>query len=150
MKIAVASDHGGYALKTAIVSYLEQNGHAVTDYGTCGIESVDYPDYGLTVAEAVAQGECERGIIVCGTGIGISISANKVPGIRAALCTDTFMARMSREHNNANVLALGQRVLGEGLALDIVDVWLKAEFQRGGRHEVRVQKIGGIEKKYCR
>ena len=129
IKIAVGSDHAGYELKKEIMNNLVQQGYRVKDYGTnCKESSVDYSDFGLAVAEAVKNGECEKGIVVCGTGIGISISANKVPGIRAALCTDSYMAKMSREHNNANVLALGSRVLGTGLALDIVDSWLKTEF----------------------
>ena len=121
----------------------------MVDFGTCDAQSVDYPDYALSVAEAVTSGECERGILICGTGIGISISANKVPGIRAALCTNGFMARMSREHNNANVLALGERIVGLDLAIDIVDIWLKTEFL-GDRHQKRVDKIEAIEKKYSR
>lgn len=148
--IAIASDHGGYDLKIQIIKYLEEKGHAYKDLGTCECgKSVDYPDYGLAVAEAVAKGECEKGIVVCGTGLGISIAANKVPGIRAALCTDSYMARMSREHNNANILALGGRVVGVELAMDIVETWLKSEFQ-GGRHQTRVDKITAIENKYLK
>jgi ribose 5-phosphate isomerase B len=148
MIIAISSDHGGYKLKEEIKKYLKEKGYETKDLGTCDSAcSVDYPDYGLAVAEAIANGECEKGIIICGTGIGISISANKVPGIRAALCTDTYSAKMSREHNNANILALGARVTGTGLALEIVDTWFKAEFQ-GGRHKRRVDKISDIEKKY--
>lgn len=144
MRVGIGSDHGGYNLKREVIKHLERD-HEVLDFGTCGSDSVDYPDYGLKVAKAVINGECERGIVICGTGIGISISANKVLGIRAALCTDSFMARMSREHNDANVLALGERIVGVDLALDIVDVWLKTEFV-GGRHKVRVDKITEIEK----
>jgi len=144
--IAIGSDHAGYELKKEIIDNLVQHGYKVKDFGTnCKESSVDYPDFGFYVAEAVKKGECEKGIVVCGTGIGISISANKVPGVRAALCTDSYMARMSREHNNSNVLALGSRVLGTGLALDIVDTWLKTEFI-GGRHKIRVDKIMEIEK----
>lgn len=149
MKIAIGSDHAGYKLKAEIVKFLNQNSYEVVDFGTCDAQSVDYPDYALSVAEAVTSGECERGILICGTGIGISISANKVPGIRAALCTNGFMARMSREHNNANVLALGERIVGLDLAIDIVDIWLKTEFL-GDRHQKRVDKIEAIEKKYSR
>jgi ribose 5-phosphate isomerase B len=116
----------------------------VQDFGTAGPESVDYTDFARQAARAVAAGACDRGIVVCGTGIGVSIAANKVVGIRAALCTDGYMARMSRQHNDANILALGARVLGEGLALDIVDAWLAAEFE-GGRHARRVAKIHEIE-----
>lgn len=148
--IAVGSDHAGYALKAEILDYLEKKGYEVKDFGTCDSTcSADYPDLGQLVAEAVAGGDCERGIIICGTGIGISISANKVPGIRAALCTDSYMAKMSREHNDANILALGGRVVGPGLALDIVSAWLEADFL-GGRHLDRVNKISLIEKKYLK
>jgi len=144
MKIALGADHGGYALKDRIAAHLRERGHEVQDFGTAGPESVDYPDFARQAARAVAAGECDRGIVVCGTGIGVSIAANKVVGIRAALCTDGYMARMSRQHNDANILALGARVLGEGLALDIVDVWLTAEFE-GGRHARRIAKIHEIE-----
>lgn len=147
--IAVGSDHAGYSLKESIIQYLKENNYQVKDLGTCDSCSVDYPDFGQAVAEAVSSGECEKGIIICGTGIGISISANKVPGIRAALCTDTYMAKLSREHNDANILAIGERVVGPGLALDIVETWLKTEFL-GGRHKTRVEKIHQIEKKYSR
>lgn len=148
--IAIGSDHGGFALKSEIMQHLTQKNLQFKDFGTCSDESVDYPDFGLIVAKAVASGECEKGIIICGTGIGISISANKVPGIRAALCTDPYMARMSREHNNANILALGARVVGTGLALEIVDAWLEGEFIGDGRHGTRVDKITCIEKEYLK
>ena len=144
MKIAIGADHGGFQLKNLVAQRLRELGHEVQDFGAHGTESVDYPDYGRLVGEAVAAGVCERGVVVCGTGIGISIAANKVAGVRAALCTDCYMARMSRQHNDANVLALGGRVLGEGLALDILEAWLKAEFE-GGRHARRVAKIHQIE-----
>ena len=147
MKIAIGSDHGGYELKKIIMQYLNDKGIEYIDYGTNSNESVDYPEFGEKVAEAVKSEECDRGIVCCGTGIGISISANKVPGIRCALCSDCYSARMSREHNNANILALGARVLGRDLALQIVDTWLETEFQ-GGRHERRVNKISDIENKY--
>ena len=148
--IAIGSDHGGYDLKMEIISYLNSQGLEYKDFGSCdGKESVDYPDYGKTVAEAVSSGEFEKGIIICGTGLGISITANKVPGIRAALCTDSYMARMSREHNDANVLALGGRVVGPGLALDIVETWLNTTFA-GGRHKTRVDKISAVETKYLK
>ena len=146
MKIALGSDHGGYDLKCAIKKHLETLGHAVVDFGTDSRESCDYPLIAEPAARAVVSGECDRGILVCGTGIGIGIAANKVPGIRAALCHDTFSARASRNHNNANILTMGQRVIGEGLALDIVDVWLASEFE-GGRHERRVNEIAEIEQK---
>ncbi|MCX7921035.1 MAG: ribose 5-phosphate isomerase B [Clostridia bacterium] len=145
--IAIGNDHAGYSLKAEVVKFLNEKGYEVKDLGVCDCSSVDYPDYGLAVAEAVKSGECDKGIIICGTGIGISISANKVPGIRAALCTSSYEAKMSREHNDANILALGERVVGVGLALDIIDIWLKTEFA-GGRHKARVDKISEIEKKY--
>lgn len=148
--IAIGSDHAGFKLKADIIKFLNDNNIKVNDLGTYDPNnSVDYPDYGQAVAEAVADGSCEKGIIICGTGIGISISANKVPGIRAALCTNSYMAKMSRQHNDANILAMGDRVIGSGLALDIVDTWLKSEFL-GERHKVRVDKISEIDKKYSK
>ena len=141
---AIGSDHGGYALKQEIMKHLSERGIAYRDYGTYSEESCDYPDYGEAVGRAVASGECERGIVVCGTGIGISIAANKVRGVRCALCGDCFSAQMAREHNDANVLALGARVLGAGLALKIVDTFLDSAFA-GGRHERRVAKLMAIE-----
>ena len=147
MKIALGSDHGGYNLKNEIISYLKENGYETKDFGTYSTESCDYPDYALKVAEAVANKEFEFGILVCGTGIGISISANKVPGIRAALCSDTFSAHATREHNNANILALGERVVGPSLAIDIVKTFLNSKFE-GDRHQRRIDKISKIEEKY--
>lgn len=144
MVIALGSDHGGFGLKETIKSHLEEKGIPYRDFGTYSSDSVDYPDFAKAVAMAVVNGECERGILVCGTGIGISIAANKVKGIRAALCHDAFSAQMSREHNNANVLAMGERVVGPGLALMIVDIWLSTEFA-GGRHGRRVDKITALE-----
>ena len=141
---AIGSDHGGYALKKEIMKHLSERGIAYRDYGTYSEESCDYPDYGEAVGRAVASGERERGIVVCGTGIGISIAANKVRGVRCALCGDCFSAQMAREHNDANVLALGARVLGAGLALKIVDTFLDSAFA-GGRHERRVAKLMAIE-----
>lgn len=143
---AIGSDHGGFALKQEIMKHLTERGIEYRDYGTFSTDSCDYPDYGEAVGRAVASGECERGIVVCGTGIGISIAANKVHGVRCALCGDCFSAQMAREHNDANVLALGARVLGPGLALKIVDTFLDAEFQ-GGRHARRVAKITALEDK---
>ena len=134
MKIALGSDHGGFALKREIADWLEQAGHEVLDMGADGPESVDYPDYADRVCRSVLAGESERGILICGTGIGMSMVANRHRGIRAALCHDAFTARMSREHNDANVLCLGGRVLGPALALDIVAVWLATAFE-GGRHQ---------------
>lgn len=147
MKISIGSDHAGYNLKLEIIKHLEEKGYEVKDYGVHKKESCDYSDYGLLVAEAIINKEADKGILVCGTGIGISIAANKVPGIRAAHCTDTFTARACIQHNDANILALGERVTGVGLALDIVDSFLTAEFE-GGRHATRVNKITDIEKKY--
>lgn len=149
MKIAIGSDHGGFQLKNAVIKHLEKKGIEVKDFGTFNEESCDYPDYSLQVAEGVAAKNFDFGILICGTGIGIGIAANKVPGIRAALCHDTFSAHATRQHNNANILTMGQRVVGEGLALDIVDAFLNSEFE-GGRHENRINKIGDIEKKYSR
>ena len=145
--IIIGSDHGGLILKTALNSYLVRRGIKVTDAGTISDASVDYPDFGQKVAEAVIAGEAELGILICGTGIGMSIAANKIPGIRAALVTDVFMARMAREHNNANVLVLGGRVLDEQKACDLVGAWLDATFE-GGRHQARLDKITALEKKY--
>jgi ribose 5-phosphate isomerase B len=145
--IIIGSDHGGLKLKTALNSYLNRRGIQVVDAGTNSDASVDYPDFGQKVAETVVSGEAELGILICGTGIGMSIAANKVPGIRAALVTDVFMARMSREHNNANILVLGGRVLDEQIACDLVGAWLDATFE-GGRHQLRLDKITALEKKY--
>lgn len=144
MKIGIGSDHGGFELKEYIKRYLEKQEIEYIDYGTNSTESVDYPDYGKKVAEAVVGGEVDRAIVICGTGIGISIACNKVKGIRCALCGDTYSARMSRAHNNANILALGGRVIGMDLAIEIVSAWLNSEFE-GGRHEKRVIKISEIE-----
>lgn len=146
MKIALGSDHAGFQLKNEIISHLKEKGFELKDFGTYGMDSCDYPDYAEIVAKEVADKNYDFGILVCGTGIGISIAANKVKGIRAALCGDTFSAHSCREHNDANILALGQRVVGTGLALDIVDTFLKAEFQ-GGRHQNRVNKINNLEVK---
>ncbi|HIW13539.1 MAG TPA: ribose 5-phosphate isomerase B [Candidatus Salinicoccus stercoripullorum] len=140
MKIAIASDHGGVNLKKAIVETLAQKGVDITDFGPDSGESVDYPDYAKPVAEKVADGIFDRGILICGTGIGMSIAANKVKGIRCALVHDSFSAKATRQHNNSNMLAMGERVVGSGLANDIVDIWLNTEYE-GGRHERRVCKI---------
>lgn len=144
MKIAVGSDHGGLQLKGHIRDYLIAKGIEVVDCGTYAEDSVDYPDYAAKVCKAINNGEVERGILFCGTGIGISIAANKIRGIRAAVCGDVFSALMSREHNNANVLCMGERVIGVGLAEMITDTWLKGEFA-GGRHERRIDKITALE-----
>lgn len=144
MKIAIASDHGGFELKKEIIKFLEQKNIQYKDFGTFSSDSVDYPDVAIPCAEAVARGEFTRGIIICGTGIGVCIAANKVKGIRAALCHDTFSARMSRMHNDANILTMGGRVIGPGLATAIVEEWLKGEFE-GGRHKNRIDKISNYE-----
>ena len=144
MKIALGCDHGGYAMKEDIKKQLEGLGHEVKDCGTYSTESCDYPIFGEAAARAVASGECEYGIVVCTTGIGISISANKVKGIRAALCGDCYSAEMTRRHNDANILAMGARVLGPGLALKIVDTFLNTEFE-GGRHQKRIDKMMALE-----
>lgn len=140
IKIAIGSDHGGFEYKASIIKALQVKGYDVVDMGTYSPESCDYPIIAKKVARAVAKGDFEKGILVCGTGIGMSMAANKVKGIRAAVCGDTFSARATRAHNNANLLCLGQRVVGEGLALDIVDIWLTTKFE-GGRHERRVNMI---------
>lgn len=143
MKIAIGADHGGFRLKGEIIELLTEEGLNFKDFGTFSEDSVDYPDIALEVARAVQSGEFRRGILICGTGIGIGIAANKLRGIRAALCHDTFSARAAREHNDANILTMGERVIGPGLARDIVKVWLGAEFA-GGRHARRVEKIDAI------
>ena len=140
IKIAIGSDHGGFDYKASIIKALQVKGYDVVDMGTYSPESCAYPIIAKKVARAVAKGDVEKGILVCGTGIGMSMAANKVKGIRAAVCGDTFSARATRAHNNANILCLGQRVVGEGLALDIVDIWLTTKFE-GGRHERRVNMI---------
>ena len=147
MKIAVARDHGDLALKQVLLDYLQKNGYEVCDFGTNTADSCDYPDYALPAAEAVARGECERGILICSTGIGISIAANKVRGIRCAHCHDTYSAKYTRLHNDANMIAFGQKIIGDGLMLEIVDTFLHTEFE-GGRHQRRVDKISAIEEKY--
>ncbi|RJQ08959.1 MAG: ribose 5-phosphate isomerase B [Bacillota bacterium] len=145
MRIAVGADHAGYQMKDELAAYLVDQGHDVQDFGTFSADSVDYPDVALRVARAVALGEADRGLIVCGTGIGTSIVANKVRGVRAALCHDTFSARMARQHNDSNVLCLGARVIGPALALEILTAWLGAGFEAGGRHERRVRRIAELE-----
>ncbi len=141
--IAIGSDHGGYALKQEVMAHLRARGFEFKDYGTYSEASCDYPVYAKAVAHAVADGECERGILICGTGIGVSITANKVPGIRAALCGDCFTARATREHNDANVLCMGARVVGPGLALMIVDNFLDTPFSNDARHIRRIAQIEG-------
>ena len=139
--IALGCDHGGYALMQEVIAWLEKNNYEYKNFGTYSEASVDYPEYGKKVAHAVADGECEFGILICGTGIGISITANKVMGVRAALCTDCFCAQATREHNNANILALGGRVVGPGLALKIVETFLTTPFSNDERHIRRINMI---------
>ena len=146
MKLAISCDHGGWELKEGVVRFIKGIANiSLVDYGTMNNDSVDYPDYAEKVSEAVASGSIDRGILICGTGIGMSIVANRYPNIRAALCHDHFTARMSRLHNDANVLVMGERVIGKGVALDIVQTWLDTEFE-GGRHQKRLDKIRDIEK----
>jgi len=140
MKIALASDHGGFALKEAIKEHLTKKGYEILDLGTNSEESVDYPKYGKACGEAVASGQAQRGIVCCGTGIGISIAANKVKGIRAAVITNKYMAEMTKRHNDANIIALGGRVLEADYAIELVDLWLETEFE-GGRHQRRVDML---------
>ena len=142
--IAIGSDHGGFALKQEIMKHLEERKLEYIDFGTYSSDSCDYPQYGAAVGRAVASGSCERGILICGTGIGISISANKIHGVRAALCGDCFSAEMTRRHNDANILALGARVVGPGLALKIVDTFLDTDFE-GGRHARRIEQMMALE-----
>ena len=140
-KIIIASDHGGFNLKNQIVTHLKEKGYDIEDYGCYSTESCDYPIYGKAVAEAVAKGECELGILICGTGIGMSMTANKVKGVRAALCSDCFSARATKEHNNANVLCMGARTIGSGLALMIVDEFVDTPFSNDERHVRRISMI---------
>ena len=146
MKIAIGCDHVGYELKKRVIDHLTEKGHEVVDFGTNSTERTDYPIYGEKAANAVASGECDRGIVICGTGIGISISANKVKGIRCVVCSEPYSALLSRQHNDTNMLAFGSCVVGGDLALMIVDAWLSGEYE-GGRHARRVQMISDIENK---
>lgn len=146
MKLAIGADHGGFNLKKEIVALLEELGHEYKDFGTHSADSIDYPDVAIPVAEAVAAGEFDRGILICGTGIGIGIAANKVKGIRAALVHDSFSAKATRQHNDSNIMTLGERVVGPGLARDLVATWLDTDFE-GGRHSSRVDKMSAYESK---
>lgn len=146
MKIAIGCDHVGYELKKRVIDHLTEKGYEVVDFGTDSTERTDYPIYGERAANAVASGECDRGIVICGTGIGISISANKVKGIRCVVCSEPYSALLSRQHNDTNMLAFGSRVVGGDLALMIVDAWLSGEYE-GGRHARRVQMISEIDNK---
>lgn len=145
MKVALSSDHRGFRAKEQLKSHLQAAGHSIVDYGCDSPSSCDYPDHGLAGARAVAGGDADRGILFCGTGIGMSMTANKVPGIRAALCHDELTAEMSRRHNNANILCLPADLLGEELIRRVVDVWLKTDYE-GGRHDRRLQKIADFER----
>lgn len=139
--IAIGSDHAGYSLKQTIIEYLEQNNLSYKDYGCYSEQSCDYPVYAKKVANAIVNGECDKGILICGTGIGISIAANKIKGIRAALCHDCFSAQACREHNNANIIAMGSRVIGSGLAVKLVEEFLNTEFSNDKRHIDRINQI---------
>lgn len=149
MKIAIGNDHSALELKAVVIKHLEENGHEVVDYGTNTNESCDYPIYGEKVALAIKNNEAELGILICGTGIGISLAANKVPGIRAAVCSEPYSAKMTRAHNNANILAFGARVVGQDLAKMIVDAFVNTQFE-GERHQRRVDMLTAIEEKYSK
>ena len=146
MKIAVACDHGALALKNKVIAHLEAKGHQVVNFGTDTLDSCDYPDYAAPAAKAVASGECEKGIVMCTTGIGVSIVANKVDGVRCALLSDKMSARLTREHNDTNMMAMGAGVIGEMLALEIVDIWVDTEFSQNERHQRRIDKVMALEK----
>ena len=146
MKIAIACDHGALALKNLMKKHLEEKGYEVADFGTHTLDSCDYPDFAGSAAKAVASGECDKGIVMCTTGIGVSITCKKVKGIRCALLSDVMSARMTREHNDTNMMALGAAVTGELLALEIADTWLATEFSGGERHQRRIDKMMALEK----
>ena len=146
MKIAIACDHGAYILKNKVADHLRQKGYEVEDFGTNGPESCDYPDFAAKAAHAVADGRCEKGIVLCTTGIGVSITANKVKGIRCALLSDVLSAQMTRLHNDTNMMALGAGIVGENLALEIVDTWLSTPFSQEPRHQRRIDKVMALEK----
>lgn len=147
MKVIVGSDHAGFLLKEEVVKWMKEAGHVVEDIGCHNRESCDYPDYAVPLARAVAEGHFDRGVLVCGTGVGMAIAANRIPGARAVNCSDIFSARSSREHNNANILTLGERVLGIGLALDILKKWIETEFTGEARHTRRLDKIESLSSK---
>lgn len=147
MHIAIASDHGGYAYKDALICHIQSLGHTVEDLGCYTQESVNYAEYAIALSEAVAAGRFERGILLCGTGIGMSIAANKVPGIRCALCSEPLSAALTREHNDSNVLAMGARIIGVELAKEIATVWLRTAFS-GGRHQARIDAISAYERQH--
>ena len=145
MKIAIGCDHGALALKNTVKAHLEKKGYEVCDYGTYTLDSCDYPDFAEKAAKAVASGECEKGIVLCTTGIGISIAANKVKGIRCALLADIWSAKMTREHNDTNMMAMGAAIVGEMLGLQIVDTWLGTEFSNEAKHQRRIDKVMALE-----
>ena len=145
MKIAIGCDHGALALKEAVIAHLTKKGYEVKDFGTYTLDSCDYPDFAAPAAKAVASGECDKGIVLCTTGIGVSIAANKVDGIRCALLSDVMSARMTREHNDTNMMAIGAGVVGQMLALEIVDTWLGTEFSHNERHQRRIDKVMALE-----
>ena len=145
MKIAIGCDHGALELKNAVIAHLEKQGHEVVNFGTDTPDSCDYPDFAAPAAEAVASGECEKGIVLCTTGIGVSITCNKVKGIRCALLSDVMSARMTREHNDTNMMAIGAGVVGQMLALEIVDTWVGTEFSHQERHQRRIDKVMALE-----
>ena len=146
MKIAIGCDHGALALKNALAAHLEKKGYEVRDFGTYTLDSCDYPEFAAAAAQAVASGECEKGIVLCTTGIGVSITANKIKGIRCALLSDLMSARLTREHNDTNMMAMGAGIVGEMLAKEIVDTWLGTEFSGGERHQRRIDKLMALEK----
>ena len=150
MRIALACDHAGFPLKAAALAELKRLGHNVQDFGTDSTDAVDYPDYAQQVAEAIMRGEAERGLLLCGSGVGASVAANKVPGVRAAVCHDTFSARQGVEDDDMNVLCLGARVIGEQLALDVIRAWDGARFSNAERHQRRLGKVNAIEQRYQR
>lgn len=146
MKISIACDHGALALKNTIIAHLEKQGHELKDFGTNSLDSCDYPDFAAPAAKAVAEGTCERGIVLCTTGIGVSITANKIDGVRCALLSDVVSARMTREHNDTNIMAMGAAVVSEQLALEIVDIWVNTPFSQNERHQRRIDKVMALEK----
>ena len=146
MNIAIGCDHGALALKQVVIAHLETKGYEIKDFGTNSLDSCDYPDFAAPAAQAVASGACDKGIVLCTTGIGVSITANKVKGIRCALLSDVMSARMTREHNDTNMMAIGAGVVGQMLALEIVDTWLGTEFSKEARHQRRIDKMMALEK----
>ncbi len=145
-KLAIASDHAGFELKETIIAFLQNKGLSLEDFGPVNSDRVDYPDYGISIARAIQEKKIDRGIVICGTGVGMSIVVNRFPGIRGTLCSDLYTAKMCREHNDSNILIMGGRVIGKGLAEEIVDTWLSTPFE-GGRHQKRLDKIEEIDRK---